>query len=405
MFKPYIKPFIFIGFTLVCTAFLVQYCFPSSEVFSPCTPSAKEPATVCRIAKSQDAETVPNIVHFVHLVNPSQPEGGLLTFDFEFRHFIAIYSASHYLKPETIYIHTNVEYDVVQKEMTTATNPYTQAIGKLPGLKFVHCTPPTNTTTGKTIVALPNMSDFVRTDALIKFGGIFLDEDAYVLRDLKPLRSTGFENVIGRQLGGQICPAVLLSTRDNKLMQAYHALQDVIFDGGWATHATNLLTTLAQDFSPADNQVLVLPQDSFFPSSWLKEDLMALYSVHEDVGEPVVNNHPTSDITDFIKNFQLNPPNTWQTDWRLSYTLHGWTSALFGSVTPLSADEIKTIFGPFDGISLDYVLAQNSNFARAVYPAVQHALTNGFLDRIADSPSTQAVLQQQKQLGGEAPGW
>ncbi|KAF6235284.1 hypothetical protein HO173_006478 [Letharia columbiana] len=162
-------------------------------------------------------------------------------------------------------------------------------------------------------------------------------------------------------MNGQICPAVLLSTRDNKLMKAYHALQDFIFDGQWATHVTWLLTTLAKDFSPADNQVLVLPQDSFFPSSWEMQDLKELYGVHEDAGEPAVNNHPIDNLTDFIENFQLIPPNTWQRDWRLSS---------------------------------EYVLAQNSNFARLVYPAVKHALDNGFLDgakgHVIDQGSTAA---------------
>ena len=41
------------------------------------------------------------------------------------------------------------------------------------------------------------------------------------------------------------------------------------------------------------------------------------------------------------------------------------------------ADEI---FGKFKDVTPEYVLAQNSNFARAVYPAVKHAMDNGVLD-------------------------
>lgn len=37
------------------------------------------------------------------------------------------------------------------------------------------------------------------------------------------------------------------------------------------------------------------------------------------------------------------------------------------------------MFGKFGGITLEYVLAQNNNFARAVYPAVKHALDNGII--------------------------
>lgn len=64
-------------------------------------------------------------------------------------------------------------------------------------------------------------------------------------------------------MNGEICPAVLVATRDNKFTRAYHALQDVIFNGEWATHATELLTTTTKDSSPADDEVLVLLQDTF----------------------------------------------------------------------------------------------------------------------------------------------
>lgn len=68
--------------------------------------------------------------------------------------------------------------------------------------------------------------------------------------------------------------------------------------------------------------------------------------------------------------------------------------AAWWHATLLSTDESKEIFGAFDGISSEYVLAQNSNFARLVYPAVKHALDNGFLDgakgHVIDQGSTAA---------------
>ena len=314
------------------------------------------------------------------------------------------YSAWHFLRPETIYIHTNIEDDIVKKEIGTAENPYTQAIGKIPNLEFIHCTPPTNTTSGRKIDALANMSDFIRTQALIMHGGVFLDEDSYVLRDLKPLRRIGFENVVGRQAGGKICPAILLSTRNNTLMKAYHALQDVIFDGEWATHATELLSTLTNDFSPTDNQVLELEQDAFFPSSWNPQDVRDLYRVREDVGPSPANNPSINGLQNFIDNFELGPPaNTWQRDWRVSYALHGWSSTLPGGrQSKLSAGDTQKMFGAFGGINLPYMLARNSDFALAVYPAVKHALDSGFLDGVRSSVAVQEATQQQKELGGVA---
>ena len=61
---------------------------------------------------------------------------------------------------------------------------------------------------------------------------------------------------------------------------------------------------------------------------------------------------------------------------RASFVLHGWTSGLRGE---LNDEQRATIFGKFGGITLDYILARNSNFALALYPAVKHALDNGVL--------------------------
>ena len=47
------------------------------------------------------------------------------------------------------------------------------------------------------------------------------------------------------------------------------------------------------------------------------------------------------------------------------------------------------VFGGFEGITLEYVLKNNSNFARAVYPAVRHALDHGMLDQVVSEQRRQ----------------
>ena len=143
---------------------------------------------------------IPNIVHFVHLVHDPSSNP---TFEFPFRQFIAIYSAWYYLQPKTIYIHTNVERHLIDETLKRSKSPYTRAITKLPNLKFSHQTPPDHTKAGVAIDKLPNQSDFVRTVVLSDLGGIYLDEDSYVLRDLSPFRAAGFDNVVGMQFNRQ----------------------------------------------------------------------------------------------------------------------------------------------------------------------------------------------------------
>ena len=96
---------------------------------------------------------------------------------------------------------------------------------------------------------LANQSDFVPTSVLVNYDGIYLNDDVYILRDLKPLRQVGFENIVGLQGWTEICPAEIIAMEDNTLMRTYHELQDIVFDGSWANYAVALLSTLARDFS------------------------------------------------------------------------------------------------------------------------------------------------------------
>jgi hypothetical protein len=49
-----------------------------------------------------------------------------------------------------------------------------------------------------------HQSDFVRTRVMKRLGGIYLDEDAYVVRDVVSLRQAGFRNVVGKQTDSMI---------------------------------------------------------------------------------------------------------------------------------------------------------------------------------------------------------
>ena len=337
--------------------------------------------------EGKPAKEVPNYVHFVNLVKDrSNPDVTMKLYQ-----FLAVYSAYHYLQPDKIFIHTDMNQNLIDQGWKNSSDPFISALHKIPNLHINYHTAPNVTSKGKKIDKLPNRSDFVRTDVLRKYGGIFLDEDAYVLRDLKPFRQTGFDMVTGRQKGGQICPAVLLSTPENRLITTYHKLQDKIFDGGWATHATDLLTTLVKDFTEPDYQSLVLPQDTFFPGSWMPDDIKWMYKANKNEGKNVYNNKPNTNMTDFIENFHLKlEQNTWQSDLRLSYVMHGWNTGITNS---FDENKRKELFGNEQGdITIDYILSRRSNFGRALYPALTSAINAGILSDHHDM----AVLKEAK---------
>jgi len=329
----------------------------------------------------KDTTTIPNIVHFVHLVRADNP-----VIEFSFPQFIAIYSAWHYVQPEALYIHTNIEEALIRETLNNSASAYTQAIVKLPGVRFNHHSAPNQTESGMEISWLPNQSDFVRTEVLERLGGIYLDDDAYILRDLKPLYRLGYENIVGMQSDGQICPAVIMSTPHNNMMIAYRALQDSAFDGTWAHHATYLLSALVRAFQFPAYQVLVLSQVTFFPLSWDVDALKDIYQVHEGDGDPspAISDEPTQNVTDFIKSFSFDHPVSWRRDLRLSYILHGWNTGL---QTNFRGESYAQLFGQSEGITLEYILTGNSNFARAVLPAVKHAVDSGLLAQVQGQQS------------------
>ena len=356
----------------------------SNTIFSPVfsdrlhqRPFSKYEQGLQHQSSSTNETSIPNIVHFVHLIEPS-PHSKL---ELHFHQFVAIYSAYFYLHPLIIYVHTNIDDNLIDEALLNSSSPYTKAVSKLPTVLFKHHDVANETSQGRQIERLAHKSDFIRTDILKRYGGIYLDDDSYVLRDLHPLRSIGFENILGIQDNGQLCSAVMITAPGSKLMTAYDALQDRIFDGSWDRHSVTLLAKLATEFADIDHQVLVLPQDAFFPLSWKPEDLHTIYDIHqsnnndENDGKEI---HNTAAFTDY---FNRPDPHTWRRDWRSSYVLHGWTSAIGQHFD--GEEKMREVFGGFGGITLEYVLARNSNFARAVFPAVRNALDVGILEDIS----------------------
>lgn len=332
-------------------------------------------------------EEIPNIVHFVHFMLDTED-----TIDLRFREFVAIYSAYYYMQPEIIYIHTNIPPEEMDEILNLSSSPWTIAVRKLPTVKFNYHRLPKKTSKGIMIDHIAHKTDFGRIDVLEKYGGIYLDDDSYIIQPFHHFLKLGFENVVGKQKWGDICPSAILSTKGNKFNKVFLKLMDLEFDQSWTRHSVFLMSRLLLDFHYQPHQILRLPQETFFPYSWEDDDLQTMYLVHEssEPANPVVVNHPTKNTTDYISNFTIWPPgDTWKVDWRLSYIVHGWNHA--------AETKTEMLFGKYKEISLEYVMAQNSNFARAVGPAVRHALDSGLLEHLKiEAPKKEEIETQDK---------
>lgn len=320
---------------------------------------------------------IPNKVHFVRQLN-RRSDGSARPLSFEFRHFLAYYSAHHHLSPEEINIWTDANATEVMNAARHG-DLYTKSVLALPKVRVHQVSMPTVTTNGIRIEQYAHRSDFIRTRVMARYGGIYLDDDAWILRDLSPFRKVGFENIFGKQWDTKICQAFWMSTPNNTLMRAFAQLQETEFDGSWIRASNELLTNLAKDIRGFghDRHALVLERDAFFPGQWNRQDdgLPVFYNVHEggdqfEQGEEPLGS-PTSEA-DLINQYRYHRNYGWKRDWRNTYLIHGYSNAV-------RDEKMDWMFGRFGGFSPEYIMAKSSNIARALYPALQHAIENGFL--------------------------
>jgi hypothetical protein len=202
----------------------------------------------------------------------------------------------------------------------------------------------------------------VRVDALYELGGIYLDWDVFALRDIKQLRQSGFSNVVGRQADGDLNSGCFMSGKQTTLMKLWMQNQHDMYDGLWTTHSNGLLTALSEELLPSLNEVLILDQNSFAPGSWEAPETALLFESHnKPSASPESGN--TSVKGDGVTQEEAASA-TWIISYSSSYVIHAFNR--------------QKVPG-FEGITLNYVLDRQSNFARAVYPAVQNALHRGVI--------------------------
>jgi len=152
---------------------------------------------------------IPNIVHFIWIRETTQQMNMKLT------EFVAIYSAFFHLKPEAIYIHAYPTSDI------TKMNDLAKRAAKIPGVKFVDAVLPEMTHKGIPITNLAHKSDFMRPTILENAGGIYLDLDAYIIQDLRPLLKMGVQNILGEQIDGSVANGIMMCAPKSEFMKVF----------------------------------------------------------------------------------------------------------------------------------------------------------------------------------------
>ncbi|KAK2074063.1 hypothetical protein P8C59_008300 [Phyllachora maydis] len=371
--------------------------FPGPDVFG--TAAFKRPQRfdftqlsdqACHGAGAADSgaptrHAIPPYVHYVWL--PQDPGD----FRLDFRFFVSAYSAHLLWRPDRILIHTDVT-EAVFARAKAAGSPWTRRVLNLPGVAPHYVRRPRVTDRGVAIVHPEHQADFLRVAALLRFGGVYLDKDAVPLRPVAALLQSGFANVVGgatalapRHLG-YINNGVMMAAPNSTMMRLYERATHDFFDGRWETASILVLTDLAQRMAALPAEVLILHPLAFAPVSWEHKDQERLFlprmasppSSPPPLPPPTPGANGTAscgaalarlreDRTDGRREAR-GPRDAWELDFSGSYVLHAFD------------DAVGRIGGGWDRVvDVRYVLARRSNYARAVYPAVRHAVDAGLI--------------------------
>ncbi|KAJ9599989.1 hypothetical protein L9F63_009699 [Diploptera punctata] len=156
------------------------------------------------IGTKNSSNIVPNYVHFLFFGNPR----------ISYVHSVCILAAFRNQKPERIYFHTNI------KEFK---GPHWIKIRDTLGsvLHFANVTLPTEIFGHKFTrpYHVYHASDVTRIRILMEYGGIFLDNDSYIVKSLDPFRR--YEMTIGVTNGEYLGTQVLIAHKDARFLKLW----------------------------------------------------------------------------------------------------------------------------------------------------------------------------------------
>ncbi|CAI0650790.1 unnamed protein product [Colletotrichum noveboracense] len=309
-------------------------------------------------------DEIPNQVHFVWALYDIDSE-----LEFAFEQYLSMYSAWFYLKPHTIYLHTNAKEAQIDRARNGSSGKWAARIFSMPGLQVKWMEAPRKTNKGVKLAYKEHISDFMRVKAVHEYGGVYIDFDVQVLRDVAALRKSGFTAVGGRQIDQNLNSGTFMSKKGAKMTKLWMENMHKVYNGGWTTHSNWCLTRVAESLVREPGEVLILDSKAFAPVGWNPEDAIELFGLHNETLELDMDAGLTASADDGEVKIDWTPiKSSWPLDWTATYFLHAFTPDW--NVIPVER---------FHGVTPHYVLSRQSNYALATYPVVKHMYINGLV--------------------------
>ncbi|HEV2500879.1 MAG TPA: glycosyltransferase [Terriglobia bacterium] len=138
---------------------------------------------------------------------------------------------------------------------------------------------------GNPLLHVAHRADVVRLEKLIEHGGIYLDTDVFVHRDVEDLLQ---HSVVMGQEGDQrefgLCNAVILAEPGAPFLRRWHgefkSFRSKGDDEFWAEYAVSVPMRLAKEFP---NEVTVLPPAAFFWPLWTPQGIERIFNSTEPI--------------------------------------------------------------------------------------------------------------------------
>jgi len=220
---------------------------------------------------------IPRRFHFIRFTAP-EARGGK---PFVYANYLCMYSV--------IKTHPGAEfnfyYDVeIESPWFDLLKPY---------LNLIQVEAP-NEIFGIPLKRVEHQADIFRMLTLLKYGGIYLDTDVFIIRPLDELLDHDF--VMGIENGMGLCNGVILSEPNSIFMQEWYMAYDPSstregagFDpDGWGEMSVRFPELLAKDFS---DYVTVLPVTAFFQPSGSPKGMDILFDSETYYCEESYGNH------------------------------------------------------------------------------------------------------------------
>jgi mannosyltransferase OCH1-like enzyme len=209
---------------------------------------------VARPYDYQSDKPVPKIVHYCWY-------GGKRRSMFRFYHFISILSAYKFIKPEVIYFW----YDFIPQG-----NLWKDIRRRVPIIQTKHRPAPTHIYYRSLSRYDQHQSDIVRLEAVMEYGGIYMDLDVVALKSFDPLLK--YDTTMGYETSDGLCNGIIISKPNAPFLRLWHLEYANFDDNSWAYHSVQLPAVLAKTYPGLiHTEENTLNRPNWLETEWLYE--------------------------------------------------------------------------------------------------------------------------------------